>query len=40
MPTKNHLNDRKYQICPKNLETHIVQLIHIMLHGKNVLRYI
>jgi hypothetical protein len=38
--TKNHLKDRKYQICPKNLETSTVQLIHIILHDKNVLVYI
>jgi hypothetical protein len=34
--TKIHLNDRKYQMCQKILETHIVQLIHILLH-ENVL---
>jgi hypothetical protein len=34
--TKIHLNDRKYQICRKILKTHIVQLVHILLH-ENVL---
>jgi hypothetical protein len=28
--TKIHLNDRKYQICPKILQTQTIQLIHII----------
>jgi hypothetical protein len=38
--TEIHLNDRKYQICPKNLETSTFQPIHLILHDKNVLGYI
>jgi hypothetical protein len=38
--TEIHLNDRKYQICPKNLETSAAQRIHIILQYKNVLGYI
>jgi hypothetical protein len=38
--TKIHLNDRKYQIYPKNLKTSTFQLLHIILHVKNVLGYI
>jgi hypothetical protein len=37
---KKNLNDRKYQICPKNLETSTFQLIHIIVLDKNVLGYL
>jgi hypothetical protein len=40
MSAKIHLNDRKYQIYPKVFETPTIQLIHILLHDKNVVEYI